>query len=99
MSECFVLDIEYLQYEVVPISLVDLEDVPSYKFVDQVLPKFGSDLECIDPQAEQNLDHSFNVLLVEILFELLLVLDDDRLAEQLGALQFSFVDDDLVMLS
>lgn len=42
MSECFVLDIEYLQYEVVPISLVDLEDVPSYKFVDQVLPKFGS---------------------------------------------------------
>jgi len=56
-------------------------------------------LECIDPQAEQNLDHSFNVLLVEILFELLLVLDDDRLAEQLGALQFSFVDDDLVMLS
>lgn len=64
-----------------------------------ILQYFSTDLKCIDSQTKQDFNHSFNVFVVEVLFELLFVFNNDAFGKKLSSFKFSLVDNDFVVLA
>lgn len=83
MLHAGVLVVEQGNDELELLVLADEEDVLVDQLVDQVLPELGRDLQRVDPEGQEHLHHAVDVLLRVAVQQLVLVLEDHRLAYQL----------------
>lgn len=99
MPKWLVFDVENFHDEIEAIGLSYFEDISADEFFDKSFSEFRRDLKGVNSQRQEDLNYSFDVFLLEMLFKLSLVLFNHIFTDQLCTFHPSLIDDDFVVLT